>query len=97
MNVSAVGSSPATAQDGKPRTIEQAGSAFEALLIGQMLKSAREAGQGSLGESDQAGGTMMEYAEEFLAQEIAKGGGLGLGKIIVSQMQKSAAAVAPKK
>lgn len=89
------GISPATqpTADGKPQNIEQAAGAFEALFLGNLLKAAREARDGSaLGEADQAGGSMMDLAEEFLAQEIAKGGGCGLARMVMEQMQQRGAA-----
>lgn len=88
------GISPATqpTADGKPQNIEQAAGAFEALFLGNLLKAAREARDGSaLGEADQAGGSMMDLAEEFLAQEIAKGGGCGLARMVMEQMQQRGA------
>jgi len=56
---------------------------FEALLIGQMLRSMREEGSSWLGTGDDAAGaTAFAYGEEELAKAITKGGGLGLSKII---------------
>lgn len=70
----------------RPKGIEGAAASFEALFIGNLLKSVREASQGSLGgEGDRAGSTMMDVAEEYLANDIAKGGGLGLAKLVASQ------------
>jgi Rod binding domain-containing protein len=71
---------------GRPKGIEGAAASFEALFIGNLLKSVREASQATLGgEGDQAGSTMMDVAEEYLANDIAKGGGLGLAKMVASQ------------
>ncbi|MCC6389691.1 MAG: hypothetical protein IT167_03730 [Bryobacterales bacterium] len=70
----------------RPKGIEGAAASFEALFIGNLLKSVREASQGALGgEGDQAGSTMMDVAEEYLANDIAKGGGLGLAKLVAGQ------------
>ncbi|MCC6367273.1 MAG: hypothetical protein IT165_27445 [Bryobacterales bacterium] len=70
----------------RPKGIEGAAASFEALFIGNLLKSVREASQGTLGgEGDQAGSTMMDVAEEYLANDIAKGGGLGLARLVASQ------------
>jgi peptidoglycan hydrolase FlgJ len=56
---------------------------FEALLIGQMLRSVREEGSGWLGTGeDQASATASGLGEEQLAKAITAGGGLGLSKII---------------
>ena len=67
----------------RPKNAQEAASAFEAFFVGNLLKSAREASQG-LGEQDQAGSTMMDMAQEYLANEITKGGGIGLVKMIAS-------------
>jgi Rod binding domain-containing protein len=68
-----------------PRDVKQAATQFEALLISQMLKSMREAGEsGWLGTGeDQAGGCMMELAEEHLSQVLAAQGGLGMANLVV--------------
>ncbi len=69
----------------RPRDVKQAAVQFEALLVSQMLKSMREAGEsGWLGTGeDQAGGCMMEMAEEHLSQVLAAQGGLGLASLVV--------------
>lgn len=60
---------------------------FEALLIGQMLRSAREEDSGWLGTGDDdAGATAFGLGEEQLAKAMAAGGGLGLSKIIASDL-----------
>ena len=87
MNVGAISPTALPSTDGNPRNIEEAGQAFEALFISQLLKSAREGA--SDGEIDQTGSAMLEVAEEFFAREIAKGGGLGFAKKLLSQMPKS--------
>jgi Rod binding domain-containing protein len=58
---------------------------FEALLIGQMLRSVREEDSGWLGTGDdEAGATAFGLGEEQLAKAMAAGGGLGLSKVIAS-------------
>jgi Rod binding domain-containing protein len=57
---------------------------FEALLLGQMLKSARGDG-GWLGtDDDDAGEAAVGIGEEQLARTMAQSGGLGLSKLIES-------------
>ena len=70
---------------------------FEALLIGQMLRSMREAGSGWLGTGDdEAGATAMAFGEDQLAKAVSQGGGLGLSKIIAAGLAaKSAEAEKP--
>ena len=60
---------------------------FEALMIGQMLKSARESsGGGWLGneddQDDQTGSLVMEMAEQGFSQAMAARGGLGIAKMV---------------
>ena len=56
---------------------------FEALLIAQMLKSARETSSGWLGTGeDQAAEPAMALAEEHFAQALSASGGLGLARLI---------------
>jgi Rod binding domain-containing protein len=59
---------------------------FEAVLIGQMLHSMHEEDTGWLGtgDDDDASATAFGFGEDQLAKAIAKGGGLGLAKIIAS-------------
>lgn len=86
--IAGIGSTTPLPPDGKPQSLEQAAGAFEALFLGNLLKAAREAREGgAFGEADQAGGTMMDLAEEFLAQEITKGGGCGLARIVLERMR----------
>jgi len=67
------------------RNLAQVAAEFESLLLGEMLKSFREAAAaGGLGESDdQASQTMMELAEQQFARTLAAQGGLGLRDLIV--------------
>jgi peptidoglycan hydrolase FlgJ len=73
---------------------KQSGAAqdFEALLIGQMLRSMREEGSGWLGTGDDAAGaTAFAFGEEELAKALTKGGGLGLSKIIAAGLAAKSA------
>ncbi len=69
----------ATAKTGK---IQDAAQQFEALLIGQMLRSARENEGGWLGSEDSTSDSATEFAEQQLATVMAKSGGLGLATMI---------------
>ncbi len=68
-----------------PAKIRDAAQQFEALLIGELLKSMHEAASGGwLGTGDdQAGAGMVEIAQEHFAATIAKQGGLGLANLVV--------------
>jgi flagellar protein FlgJ len=73
-----------------PEKTKKAAEQFEALLIGQMLKSAREAGSnGGLGTGeDNAGHTGMEMAEQQFASLLASKGGLGLSRFITLNLDR---------
>ena len=62
-----------------PAKLKDAASQFEALLISQMLKSAREARE----TDDKGGDSMMDIAEQQLSQVLTAGGGLGLAKLVI--------------
>jgi Rod binding domain-containing protein len=58
---------------------------FEALLIGQMLHSVREADSGWLGTGeDQSSDAAFGLGEEELAKALSQSGGIGLAKLIDS-------------
>ncbi len=64
--------------------IREGAAQFEALLVAQMLKSARESGDGGLmgtGEH-QTDSTMREMAEGCFAEMLSSRGGLGLRDMI---------------
>ena len=66
----------------KPGKIQDAAQQFEALLISQILRSARESGGGWLGGQDSSSDCATEFAEQQLATILARGGGLGLAAMI---------------
>jgi len=67
--------------------LKDAAGKFEALLIAQMLKSARKADSGGwTGEADEAGSTMMELAEQQLADALGAQGGLGLANLVINEL-----------
>lgn len=63
---------------------------FEALLIGQILRSMRESmGDGFAGGTGEAADTgLMELAEQQLAMAMAAGGGFGLSRLLAEQALK---------
>ena len=75
-----------------PQRIRRAATDFEALLLAQMLKSARESAAGNLttadGEEDNS--TLVELGEQQFAQALASSGGLGIAKMIVTGLNKNA-------
>jgi len=87
----AVGGSsmPARPQD-TPARVKDAARQFEALLIGQMMKSMRDSEGGWLGTgSDDSSSSAMEYGQEIFAQAMAQNGGLGLTDLIAKGLEKA--------
>jgi Rod binding domain-containing protein len=76
-----------------PEKIKDAASQFEALLIGQILKTVhQDSDDGSLGgDSDPASASAMDFANDYFARAMAAKGGLGLTKMIVSGLEKQSA------
>ncbi len=70
----------------KPTKTADAAQQFEALLIGQMLRSAHEASQDD--DNDQSGATMTDMADQQFAQLLSKNGGMGLAHMIVTGLNK---------
>jgi Rod binding domain-containing protein len=92
IRLSGVTSSGAAAKD-TPEKIRKAAVDFEALLIAQMLKSARESGGGMTGdedEEDETNSTVLELGEQQLAQILANNGGLGIAKMVIAGMTNHA-------
>ena len=67
--------------------IRKAAGQFEALFLAQLLRSARESATPE-DSSGQSGGSMMEIAEEHIAQALADSGGLGLSQAITESFGK---------
>jgi peptidoglycan hydrolase FlgJ len=75
---------------GSPEKAQGAARQFEALLLGQILRSARGEG-GWLGSADGASDCAMEYAEQQLATLLAEQGGLGLANLVAQGLAASPA------
>ena len=77
-----------------PARVQKSATDFEALLINQMLRSAREAGGGGLtGDGDdesQPNSTMIELGEQQFAQALASSGSFGIAKMVVAGLTKHA-------
>jgi Rod binding domain-containing protein len=76
----------------QPARIGRAATDFEALLIEQMLKSARESAQVDSGDSDGAerNSAVMELGEQQFAQSLANSGGFGIARMVVAGLSKDA-------
>ena len=73
-----------------PAKIRESAKQFEALLIGQMLKSMRDSEGGWLGTGgDESSSSAMEYAQESFAQALASRGGLGLAAVVTKGFEKA--------
>ncbi len=73
-----------------PAKLKEAAKQFEALLIAQLLKGMRGS-EGWLGTGeDQAGESMLEIAQEHLAQVMANQGGLGLAGLLIQGLDVQA-------
>jgi len=74
--ISAISTSPARQAENKPENIAKAAQDFEALLIAQVLRTARESGDSAEADS------VMEMAESQFASILAANGGLGLAGMV---------------
>ena len=82
-----VGAQPIEGKGPENLKLKDAAGKFEALLIQQMLKSARASDSGGwTGESDQAGSAILDLAEQHLAELLGSQGGLGLARMVVKQL-----------
>jgi Rod binding domain-containing protein len=81
-------------EDRKPTKLAGAAQQFEALMIGEMMKSAREGNDGGWLSSDADSGeeSAMGMAETQFAQALASRGGFGLAKTIEQSMTRPTAA-----
>jgi Rod binding domain-containing protein len=76
-------------QKDDPAKVRDAAQQFEALLIGQIMRSVRESGSGWLGSGgDASSDCAMDYAEQHLATVLAQQGGLGLTDLISQGLER---------
>ena len=93
MTTSAVmaGLSLAARPANQTKQIAEAAKQFEALLIGQMLKSAHgPEGESMMGSQDEPGSALLDMSAEQFAQTLADKGGLGMAKMIVAGLESHA-------
>ena len=75
--------------------VRSAATQFEALLINEVLKSARPAGSGLFGAGEDSSSAVLgEYGEQAFAQLLSQKGGLGLQPLIVRGLLSRASAPA---
>ena len=71
------------AEANSPAKVRESARQFEALLIGQIMRTMRESSGGWLGSGeDQAGSSMSDFAEQQMAQVLSLNGGFGLASLI---------------
>lgn len=76
-----VGAGPSASRN--PDKVHDAAQQFEALLLGQMLRTERQSGGGWLGSGeDAAGECATDYGEQQFAAVLAQQGGLGLATLV---------------
>jgi flagellar protein FlgJ len=78
-------------KDDSPESIKKAATQFEALLVDEVLKSARASdGSGWMDtDDDDAGSILSDVSEQQLSQALAASGGLGLAKMIADGLSKT--------
>jgi Rod binding domain-containing protein len=91
LSASVTPAAPSAPESPRPKDLAGAARQFEALLLTQMLRTARESSasdsEGWMGSgSDSAANTAIEMAEEQFANALAAQGGLGLAKMVTSTM-----------
>ncbi len=67
----------------KAADLNRAAHQFEAMFVGQMLRSVRESSED---EDAGANGTYLEMAEEQFSQALSAKGGLGIATMVVSKL-----------
>ena len=67
-----------------PSKVEGAAKQFEALMIAQMLRTAREDTE----DGNSPSSTMLDIADQQFSQVLANNGGLGLAKLIVKGLNQ---------
>ena len=95
MNINGLGvTDTPTTSPANPDKLKESARQFEALLIGQMLKSVRESGGSWMGGGeDESASAAIGMAEEQLAQTLAAQGGLGLTSMVMQGLAKRCRAI----
>ena len=81
----------------KPKDAAEAAQQFEALLLTQIMQIAQGEGDSTLsGEKDPAQDTLSSMAAQHFSQMLAKGGGVGLAKLITQHLTPALVDKAPQ-
>ncbi|HET8549350.1 MAG TPA: hypothetical protein VFL57_15160 [Bryobacteraceae bacterium] len=86
-----------TAAGGEAARTKQAAADFEALLIAQMLRSARSASSLTSLDGEESGSSdaVMEFAEQELSSTLSSAGGLGLAALIADGLRETGGSAEP--
>jgi flagellar protein FlgJ len=80
----------ATTKSRAPEKVRDAAQQFEALLLGQILRTERQSGSGWLGSGeDSSAECATDYAEQQFAAVLAQQGGLGLADVIAKGLERN--------
>jgi len=71
----------------EPTTVEEAARQFEALLAKELLKTARAAGDPLAEDKDSTAEGYLDFAESIFADALANSGALGLGAVMLKELQ----------
>jgi Rod binding domain-containing protein len=80
----------AAGSPGKPAKVDDAAREFEALLIAQMLRTARE-NDADGDDGDSSSSTMLDVADQQFSKMLSQSGGLGLAKLVVKGLNQGVA------
>jgi flagellar protein FlgJ len=72
-----------------PQKVHDAAQQFEALLMGQILRTERQSGSGWLGGEDSSAECATDYAEQQFAAVLAQQGGLGLADLVAKGLERN--------
>jgi Rod binding domain-containing protein len=75
---------PSAIETSAPTKVEGAAKQFEALMIAQMLRTARE----NTEDQDSSASTMLDVADQQFSQILSNNGGLGLAQLIVKGLNQ---------
>ena len=79
-----------SAKSQTPEKVRDAAQQFEALLMGQILRTERQSGSGWLGSGeDSSAECATDYAEQQFAAVLAQQGGLGLAGLIAKGLERN--------
>jgi flagellar protein FlgJ len=92
MSISSVlsGGAAGTTKSQTQEKVHDAAQQFEALLMGQLLRTERQSGSGWLGSGeDSSAECATDYAEQQFAAVLAQQGGLGLADLVAKGLERN--------